>query len=138
MGSVTMTNRAETTHLWFAWDPAHVATWRYFVKLGRASDDIDQHAPRQEMPLRGRPPRPPKAKTVVPEDAWENGWKLSPADKYIPAPVVEMTVEQFDQLFPKDSDQRKVLEQLVAWGDIEVTGLPAGKALRVKPQPVEA
>lgn len=129
---VTITNRAEQTHLFFAWDPKATASWRWLVKLGRASDDLDLDAPRPEIAFRGRPARTPKAETVVPPDAWENGWKLSDAEKFVPPPVVKMSVEQFEQLFPKDSQQRKVLEQHVVWGDIEVTGLPANKALKVK------
>lgn len=59
--------------------------------------------------------------TVVPSDAYEKGWDFHKILQYTPAPVVELSLEQFaEQVFPPGSHNRAILDKLLAAGDVEI------------------
>lgn len=60
--------------------------------------------------------------TIVPRDAYDDGWDFHNILQYQPAPVVEMTIEQFaEQVFPPGSHNRAILDKLLGSGDFEIS-----------------
>ena len=67
--------------------------------------------------------------TLVPVNAWRDGWephvgkdgRPNTVEVFQPSPIVHIDAEQFaGEVFPKGSHNRKVLDSLIASGDVRL------------------
>lgn len=98
-------------------DQGTVSVELYRVVVG---DSVDAQITKPDPDRPGRMKKVPNI-ARVPEDAITNGWSPTKSDIFLPAPTVVMTVEQYtEEVFPRGSTARGILDELIGEGTITI------------------